>query len=151
MLVPGEGSEQVQAGIQRSEQTGDANYLLNIKLRNIKLINKIFCHQITHLLKEVEELRHGRNVSMATSSFASPTRKTRRSSQSQVTSQSLVVNDDGSCNDVSSSSEVIANSLVTFNDISDLQEQNRKLLAVSFEIIMHIFSVHKHDTNLCCN
>ena len=76
--------------------------------------------QVAFLLKEVEELR-GRNVSML-----SPPRNTRRTSSSK-----LIVNDDGSCNDVSSSSELISQTLVTFRDIGELQEQNKKLLQVS--------------------
>jgi len=74
--------------------------------------------QIHHLIKEIEESR-GRRVVM------SP--RTRRGSVNQT---SLLVNDDGSCNDVSSSNDVISSSLVTFKDIAELQNQNKKLLAV---------------------
>ena len=78
-------------------------------------------------MKEVEESR-GRRVSMA-----SP--RTRRSNTSHLLgasgNTSLVVDEDGSCNDVSSSSDLITTTLVTFKDIADLQQQNKKLLTVS--------------------
>nr|XP_018671495.1 nucleoprotein TPR isoform X2 [Ciona intestinalis] len=75
--------------------------------------------QVRYLLKEVEELR-GRRVNM--------------SPQKIGDKSLLVVNEDGSCNDVSSSSELISQTLVTFKDIGELQEQNKKLLKVIREL-----------------
>uniref|UniRef100_H2YYC5 Nucleoprotein TPR n=1 Tax=Ciona savignyi TaxID=51511 RepID=H2YYC5_CIOSA len=97
---------------QLRQEADDANRRAGIFERENQRFRKEtldLSKQVRFLLKEVEEIRVG-NKSL------------------------LVVNDDGSCNDVSSSSELISQTLVTFKDIGELQEQNKKLLAVIREL-----------------